>query len=216
MEFLVICACFIIAWNTIPVAIVWSLPIPDWHKIGASESFLMVAFPKGLFRLLPDLLAPLVVPIALLFTRREDNHLPWLFTWWDNDVSINGDREEYHDPNYVGTTYYANAHPRSFKARFVWLGLRNRASRLAQMLGHTYPENVDREVWGDSRTNRDHEGWAVFRAGDVYQLYIVKKLTERLCLRINYGHKIWGLEGDGRSTASVVNISFSILRWRGN
>lgn len=204
----------IVVWNLVPVILTASLPVPLQTKIDAIRCFMFDSCPKGLAVLLPDLLAPIVVPIALLFTKREDDHLPKLFSWWDNDVSINGDREEYWASDYTGTTYYAKAHPRSFWARFVWLGFRNRASRLSQMLGYTHKEGDTREQFGDPKTGRDHEGWALNRAGDVYQVYLVKKLGP-LCVRINYGYKVWGILGDGRKTANVVNISFSLISWTG-
>ena len=57
------------------------------------------------------------------------------------------------------------------------------------------------------------EGWCVRRNGPLYQLYIIRKIGP-LCLRVHYGHKlnharIWG------RPAMVVNISFSLVRWKG-
>lgn len=208
----------VLAWNVAPLVMIWRLPdVPREHKVRACYSMLDAAA-KGLKVLLPDLLAPIVVAIALLQTKREDDHLPAWAWRWDNDVSINGDRPEYWRADYDGTTYYADAHPRSFKARWIWLGLRNRASALSLKLGHTYTEadKADREHWGDHATGRDHEGWTLNRAGKVYQLYVVKRLKRfpTLCRRTNYGHKIW-TNGDDRPVAMVVNITVSLVRWQG-
>lgn len=157
-----------------------------------------------------------MVPIALLFTPREADHLPDWARAWDNDVSINGDRPEYWPLNYQGTTYYAKAHPRSFWARYVWLGWRNRASKAGLQLGYTYTDAdaADREHWGDPMVGRDREGWTLNRVGKVFQLYIVRRVGDKLCFRLNFGHKIWSF-GDGRPVAMVVNIAASLLRWKG-
>jgi hypothetical protein len=206
----------ILAWNLAPLVLLAALPLPAPHKRRAALSLLQAAG-KGLMVLLPDLLAPVVVPIALLQTKREDEHLPRWARWWDNDVSINGDWPQYLDPAYAGDTYYAPGHhPRSFWARYVWLGWRNRASWLSQRLGHRWKvaEYHDAQSWGDPLTGGDHEGWAVHRRGRVYQLYAIKRLG-RLNLRINWGHKVWAGAGDGRPVANIVNITFSLKRAKG-
>lgn len=217
MTFLLVVLAIVLVWNMIPNVLIWTVDIPTKDKFKAMKCFMFSAFPRGLMVFIPDILAPIVVPIALLFTKREDDKLPKLFEWWDNDVSINGDQPQYWPLDYDGVTYYANAHPRSFKARYVWLGLRNRASRAAQMAGYNYPNGVDdkeRRVFGDIATGRDHEGWVVNNLDDIYQLYIVKKISSKMCIRINYGFKIWE-KPQGRTTAMVVNIGFSALSYKG-
>lgn len=208
-----LCALLLIVllWNLIPLLIVACLPGVPWaHKLRAIAS-LAAAGAKGLLVLLPDLLAPLVVPIALVFTQREDDHLPRLFAWWDNDVSINGDRPDLEE------AYYAPGHHvRSRWARFVWLGLRNRASALSIRLGHAYQpgEYDDAECWGDPAVGRDRAGWTLNRRAGVYQLYAVKRMG-RMCTRTNVGHKIWNGPGDQRPVAMVVNITCSLISWTG-
>ena len=168
------------------------------------------AFVRFLLVLPVSLSAPLVVPLALLFTRRDANALPLLFRWWDNDISINGDQSEGDE------TYYALGHERrSVWARYVWLGLRNRGSWLAQRLGHRWSEWEidDRQTWGDRQTSRKHEGWQINRAGSVWQVYAVKRIG-RFCLRINCGYKVWP-EWDRKPVAAVVFIPASILTWQG-
>lgn len=201
----------LLAWNIAPLLMVLITPIPWAHKAKAIPCFIG-AGAKCMLVMPVSLLAPLIVPIALIFTKREDNKLPSLFRWWDNDVSINGDQVEGAD------TYYALGHDRrSFYARYVWLGLRNRASKLAQDLGYEWQigDQNDREHWGDPLTGRDHSGWTVNRCADVYQLYICQRLSSKLCLRINYGYKVWA-GYDQRQRANVVNITFSVLSWKGN
>lgn len=199
----------IAAWNLIPFLILAYLPIPGRTKVHAAKSLAVSAL-KGLVVLLPDLLAPFVVPVALVFTPREANQLPWLFRWWDNDVSINGDQGE-------GTpTYYAPGHDRrSFWARYVWLGWRNRASYLGLLMGYRYlpGEKEDTQRWGDPATGRDHAGWCLTRCAHLYQLYLVKRVGP-MCIRVNFGHKVWADVGN-RPVAMVVNISFSLISWKG-
>lgn len=199
-------------WNIIPMLVVACLPgVPSNHKVKAIKCFISAAF-RGVACLIPNFTAPVVVPIALMFTKYEDDSLPKIFSWWNNDVGISGDQPE-------GTeTYYAPGYDRrSFVARFIWLGLRNRASRLALVMGHTYQpgEYDDSEDWGDPKTGRDHEGWALNRRGPVYQLYYIKKLGDKFCFRMNYGFKVWAGEGDKRPTAMVVNITASVLSFKG-
>lgn len=229
----------IAAWNLAPVLMLCALPIPARHKLRGSLSLLPAAG-RGLLMLPADLLAPVVVPLALLQTPREANALPRWARWWGNDVSINGDgwavkragqwvrvvgnelpgevAVPYTAPAYDGDAYYApGRHPRSFWARFVWLGLRNRASALAVRLGYPVQpaDLLDADTWGDPATNRDHAGWCVRRNGPVYQLSIVRPIGAGLCLRVNSGHKLDLVRRWGRDVAMVVCITASVLRFKG-
>lgn len=200
----------LLAWAITPMLVLAFLPIPPRHRLLGALSFAQAAV-KGWLVLPAVLVSPIVVPIALLFTPREANELPAWARWWDNDVSINGDRPD------LTEAYYAPGYDvRSYWARFVWLVGRNRASWLAQELGYRYRlgDQVDRDTWGDALTGRDHEGWTVNRCAGVYQLYIVKRLGARLCLRVNVGHKIWA-GYDLRPVAMVVNITASLMSWEG-
>jgi hypothetical protein len=202
-------ALIVIAWNAVPLVLLGLLPLPAAARVGAARSFLGSAA-KGLVVLVPDFAAPLVVALALVFTPRDAARLPWLFRWWDNDVSINGDQAE------GAPTYYAIGHDRrSFWARYVWLGWRNRASYLALLMGYRYKpgEKEDSQRWGDAATGRDHEGWCVTRCSKLYQLYMIRRVGA-MCIRVNYGHKVWADVGN-RPVAMVVNITFSMISWKG-
>lgn len=72
----------------LPLVRLVTIDVPNKSKIAACY---FEAWIKNCLTIIPDLTAPIVVPVALLFTKREDNYLPKLFTWWDNDASINGD-----------------------------------------------------------------------------------------------------------------------------
>ena len=212
----------VVAWNISPVVMLCALPIQARHKLRGSISLLGAAC-KGLLVLPANLLAPVVVPVALMFTPREANSLPKWAAWWNNDVSINGDHQVpaplEDTPEIRAACYYAPGHhPRSFYARWVWLGLRNRASALAVSLGKRIPTPdllSDADTWGDPATNRNHAGWLVLRNGPVYQLIIVKRISSGLCLRVNYGHKLNLVRAHGREVAMVINISISVLSWKG-
>lgn len=222
MVYLFALLALIVAWNISPVVMLCALPIPARHKLRGSISLLGAAC-KGLLVLPANLLAPVVVPVALMFTPREANSLPKWAAWWNNDVSINGDHQVpaplEDTPEIRAACYYAPGHhPRSFYARWVWLGLRNRASALAVSLGKsipTYDLLSDADTWGDPATNRNHAGWLVLRNGPVYQLIIVKRISSGLCLRVNYGHKLNLVRAHGREVAMVINISISVLSWKG-
>ena len=83
-----------------------------------------------------ELLAFMVVPVALLFCKKDDEHLPKIFRWFEdaNDyydgkcAAINGDSgwREKHSPEPTNRTY---------KARLLWL-LRNRIGHFSsEILG---------------------------------------------------------------------------------
>ncbi len=60
------------------------------HKRRASKSFLAASL-KGLVVLPFEMLAPIVMLFVLPFVKREADHLPKLFWFWNNNISINGD-----------------------------------------------------------------------------------------------------------------------------
>ena len=174
------------------------------------------------------MLAPIVMLFVLPFVKKEADRLPKLFWFWDNNISINGDGWAKQSPDgtwvpyghesYTGDAYYAKGHhPRSFWARYVWLGWRNRASKLAEKLGIVVtPElNADRQKWGTEGVNRMAgptavRGWSLFRMGSHYQLHAVYDLAFTLCFRFNWGFKVWGAD-NGEPQAMVVNIAGSII-----
>lgn len=222
-----------LAWFILPSIIVLALPGVPWsHRAKAARGFVPVAV-RGLLVLPVALLAPLVVPVALLFTRWSDDQLPRIFRWWDNDVSINGDAgltwstdpaTGYGKPDRVpeedtadvrALCYWAMGHhPRSFYARFVWLALRNRASYLAAQLGAAADLSAPVQSWGNTDVGRSIEGWGLMENAGAYQLIAARKLGP-LCLRTNYGHKV-NHHYMGRPRMPVVNVTFSLLRWKGD
>lgn len=217
-------------WNLAPIVVVWCLPVPTKHKLGATRCFIEAAA-KGVIDIIPNITAPMVVPVALLFTKWEDEKLPRLFWWWDNNININGDRFDWvAGPDGVGRplpipledtpearakNYWLKGHhPRSFLSRYVWLGLRNRGSKLSEALGVSLaPRDHDRELWGTDPIGQGAQGWALYRAGDAYQLHWIKRAGP-LELRASTGYKVWARNQWGVARASVTNITISARRWK--
>lgn len=188
----------------IPLINLWSTDVPAHHKKAATKCFIE-AWLKNALTILPDILSPIVVPIALLYTKKEDNKLPKLFEWWDNDASINGDQADGEE------TYYAIGHDRrSFYARFIWLGLRNRASRLSQMLGYRHENGIDVELWKNGDADGAKNGWKLYRVNDKYRWFHTKKFGP-IFFRFHYGYKVPRIPD--RESASVVAIGFSFQRF---
>ena len=213
--------------------------VPKKHIVKAAICIAKACF-LGILRTLVGFTAPFVVPIVLLFVKKEDGTLPRWVRWDDNNISINGDGwarkledgtwetvrvpgvtncVPYSDPSYTGDAYYAPGHsPHSFWARYVWLGLRNRCSKLSEILGYDMTPEVDadREFWGDPKTSSDmpsYEGWWLSRAGGAYHFYMVKRLGSKL-IRINMGYKVWLENVFKVKTANVVFIPFSQKDWK--
>ena len=199
-----------IVWYAAPHYILVALPIPLRAKLRFSMRLLRVTG-LSLIPMLPAFLAPAVVPLALLFTKWEDNHLPTLFRIWDNDVSINGDHVADWGLTNTGPAYYASSPPRSFWARYVWLVFRNRCSWLNERLGHRYqPGEFDSiQTYGDPKVNRDRAGWYVRYTDHICQLMVVIRVG-KLVIRTNWGNKLFD-----KPRAPIVAISFSVLSWKG-
>jgi len=186
-----------------------------------------------------DATAPLVVAIALLFTRRDAEHLPRLFSRWDNDASLNGDGwgqwvdgkwvravegqhldvpwVSYSDPAYTGDAYYAPGHdPRSYWARYVWLGWRNRASKLSRDLGVMARKADIALLSGDMAIGTRQTGHFLLRHGDAYHYKSVHRigrfvLIRSLGFKLEIRYKMQAAEGQ----VAAVLIPVSIKAWKG-
>lgn len=215
--------------------------VPKEHKLRAIECFKEAAELDARV-MWYDLSAPFVVPFILLFTKWEDERLAFWDDIYGNNADfrrsdgtlvggINGDNYGVWETLADGTSepkripiedtpearslaYWVNGkhHPRSFYARWVWLGLRNRASKASYALGvDMRPINADRESWGDKLTiGRSHEGTILYRCGDKYQLYSIKFVSETKCIRVNVGYKVWmSMLHKDAYIAPPVNIVYS-------
>ena len=166
----------------------------------------------------------------------EANTVPEGYENYENDVNINGDawaqkqpdgswitiREkgvpnciQYFHPDYTGDAYYAEGHhPRSPWARFIWNGIRNRASASALNAG-PLTDTSDVQTFGDKDTSKSHPGVYVHRMGLHWQLYVCEKTFFGLfVIRRNVGFKINNALYSEKPRASVVHITWSLLRAR--
>jgi len=156
----------------------------------------------------------------------ELEKLPEQYLTYDNEVSINGDLRPWVlneegigiplpcplDDSGIQYCYYAKGHhPRSKWARWKWLGIRNRASMAAFLLGPV--KSSDIEIFGDIATDKGHEGVVVFRMGIHWQIYSCKKFGP-FVIRRNVGVKIKNVLQSVAKRAMVVNIPWSLLRWK--
>lgn len=191
---------------------------------------------------LADSTAPIGVAVALLFTKRSANNLPRWARCWENNVSINGDsgatllgngtwlqwrdtpqnmwqdlvgrpQLDYSHPDYKGDAYYCRGHhPRSFLARYVWLGWRNRASALSLRCGADVCVRP-RLVAGK---DFDDVGWTLRQSLDLYQWNSVTKLG-KFRVRRNLGYKL-GIVAQtetGTGQAAATAIAWSLRRAKG-
>lgn len=192
-----------------------------------------------------DITAPLVMLLVLPFVKRSADSLPRAFAKWDNNVSLNGDgaaifRDDkwldlrdgvqalpgehiytYDDPLYAGDAYYAKGHhPRSLWARYVWVGLRNRASQLSVDLG----TNVAARpvlISGSLDINRhDTPGHFLLKDGSSYHFKSIQP-TRILGLRCavirscGYKLEIALMRPPGAyGRVAAVAIGYSLKRWK--
>ena len=161
-----------------------------------------------------DLTAPLIMLVALAFTKRDADRLPRLFRKWDNNVSLNGDGHgwrdhegnwhhgrdgavpppgtimlSYSDPAYAGDAYYAEGHhPRSYWARYIWVGLRNRASQLSVDKGRDVAARPIC-ISGSADISRTRPGHFLLKQGDTYHYKSFRNIGP-FCLIRSYGYKL--------------------------
>ena len=149
----------------------------------------------ALIRFWLGLTAPIVwLFIAALLPRKAEQLPRWL-RWYDNNISINGDRAEWarlDDGTYVRQpapdndvvyadgkhlSYWPPHSPRSFLPRWVFNGWRNRCAWLAKAWGQplqniAYQDGLPvlAAQWGNPETGRQVMGIHVVCAGGVWQL----------------------------------------------
>lgn len=157
--------------------------------------------------------------------------LPERWQAYDNDVSINGDRGIWlWADNQEGTyaelqpcplddsalqySYFGRHHPRSKWHRWLWLGTRNMASRLASDAGPAItPEMRPRlRQWGDPDTGRGHPGVVVHELDGHWQIHAVEPWHFGLVIRRNVGVKLSMAVPGLRRRAPLVLIKFSLIR----
>ena len=134
-------------------------------------------------------------------------------TWEDYNAALarGAYRYTYDDPLYHGDAYYAKGHrPRSFWARYVWVGLRNRASMLSVKLGRDVTARPV-VVSGDPTIHRHGPyGHFVLRHGDTFHYKSIRAFGP-FALTRSYGYKLEipfkSAEGTGRAAAVAIGRS---------
>ena len=120
----------------------------------------------------------------------------------------------YDDPLYAGDAYYAEGHhPRSFWARYVWVGLRNRASQLSKDLGEPVAERPVC-ISGNPDIHRNGPyGHFLLKSGNCYHYKSINR-WHGLALIRSYGYKLEIVRNsqDGTGLAAAVAIGRSLKR----
>ena len=139
-------------------------------------------------------------------------------TWEDYNAALarGAYRYTYDDPLYGGDAYYAKGHhPRSFWARYVWVGLRNRASQLSVDMGEDVPARPQL-ISGSLQAGRSHSGHFLLREGGIYHYKSFRKFGPFALIR-SYGYKLEIVRNSptGTGRAAAVAIGRSLKGWRG-
>lgn len=181
--------------------------------------------------------APFAVARIVQSLPWEAEHLsdPGYPDWWknyDNNVNVNGDKAPWvAGPDGVGVMqpcpledtaeargycYWAPGHhPRSKWARWVWLGIRNRATKLALDLGPA-ADKSDVDIWGDRDISSTKEGVTVYRMGNYYQLVAYTRWLKFFTIQVNYGFKVSNVILHDEHRAMVVINPWYHPKWVGN
>ena len=174
--------------------------------------------------------------VACALAKRDAEQLPSLFRKWDNDSSLNGDGwghfidgkwiravegqhpgvpwVSYSDPTYSGDAYYAKGHhPRSFWARYIWVGWRNRASKMSRDLGIMATKRNIKLLAGTLDINSAKEGYFLLQHGDEYHYKSAKRIGPFMMIRslgfkLEIRYKMYAEEG----LVAAVFIPFSAKR----
>lgn len=221
-------------FNSTPFRIIEGSLLQDEEKVKAIQS-LKKARTLCLKGLIYDITAPYVMLFVLPFVKWEAEKLPSLFSKWDNEVSLNGDRGYWINspegiirlpapledtPEVRETCYYAEGHhPRSFWARYVWLGWRNRASKQAYDAGVEITDELraSYKEWGNPSTGEVIDGalstgYLIRNCGEYFEVYS-NEVKGSFIKRVRYGYKIGNaLKGDvvyfRKAMPVAIGISF--------
>ncbi len=154
-----------------------------------------------------DTLSVLVVPVALLFCKKDDEHLPRWAKWWDEvEYGINGD--SYWKEN------HAKGAERSYFWRWAWL-LRNKAVGYANLVGVKIDDRRETRVWGDKDVSDQpvgKAGWLYIEECPEYYTYpcyymVMQYGSLPLCFRFYAGFKLKDLNRVNWTAPFVLSIS---------
>lgn len=148
------------------------------------------------------LLGLFMVPLGLLFCKKDSEHMPKLFWFWDNDRDgINGDGREptATDP---GAGWKGNEHTQgnqqSMWNRFRWLAIRNPANNFGYLIGFKQTADVTYHSIGNPQTSDQGQSGTLFVVAlknniiVSYAFYLVFQypFAKSKCLRFFSGWKI--------------------------
>lgn len=175
--------------------------------------------------LFANLTAPVVVAVALLFTKWGDESLPSWASWYDNDASINGDVRagdkflpislDKDDALALASCYWAPGHhPRSYWARWKWAGLRNRGKRSYEQPEAILPLDPVRE-WGQGDIARGKPtvtGWRVRELHGYWQMSGVHPWRFGRYHEPNWGWKVglWRLRYSTNNHSMVMACGINL------
>lgn len=137
-------------------------------------------------------------------------------TWEDYNAALarGAYRYTYDDPAYTGDAYYAKGHhPRSWWARWVWVGWRNRASQLSVDLGRDVAARP-LCISGNPDIHRNGPyGHFLLKSGNCYHYKSINR-WHGLALIRSYGYKLEIVRNsqDGTGLAAAVAIGRSLKR----
>lgn len=149
------------------------------------------------------LLGFFVVPVALLFCKKDTYDLPMLFwVWGNNEDGINGYR----------TVSHFKGDPSGFYSRYMWLAFRNPVHNYKLSLGKVVnpKETNTKKLIGDIKTSDiGHPGFLYQELSDgSWQLYWIKRYGSK-CIRLNVGYKIFDKMKYGNIFKAQWVLSFS-------
>ena len=133
--------------------------------------------------------------------------------YWDADVGDNVERPTKELAYWVDGKH----HPRSYWARYVWIGWRNRASQVSLDCGiRTRKADVMR-MFGSTDISARKEGAFLMQHGDDYHYKSVRKVGGFALIR-SLGYKLGMVkqEVDGVGKCAAVYIPWSVKRWKGD
>lgn len=193
-----------------------------------------------------SLTAPLVMFFVLPFVKWKAENMPKLFWQWDNNINMNGDRRTYQDSTVtyyhwgdkkmvtdnrwqdhdlkseraIANCYWAKGHhPRSFWARWIWLGTRNRAKAFHQSMSKDVDLSKEQVIYGTIYDGKNDNIAARFSNG-LWQLHgnrtiVFKFLKWNFKIRLvqNFGYKINNAFVEQKTGAMPVYVSGSYKDW---
>ena len=155
-----------------------------------------------------DIAGVVVVPVALMFTGPQADHLPKMFYWWDNHEAVYGI-----NGGYAWKREYGDD-TNTFWHRFMWTAIRNPAHNFTYYtLGvkdeNRTLENLQDSTWDDVDTKGGFGMFVIHANGKKYpQIFFHNKW---IYARIGWQ---WNSDMDGYCRFSTIAIHSKLNRKR--